>query len=152
MATEACGRGTSDLGYFLEVWVFIGEVGVENKSGGPTGSPRGIGARPGVVSAPPTLVGPTGHPSGRFLFQYFLYFPEKLSVDFQRIPRTSVSAQNDTTVVLLKTASVRVSSNQIIPKSYKTIVTWHEYFINYQYVGDVSASPSLIPARPRVGK
>ena len=47
VATEACGGGTPDLGYFLEVWVFIGEVGVENKSGGPTGSPRGTGARPG---------------------------------------------------------------------------------------------------------
>ena len=23
---------------------------------------------------------------------------------------------------------------------------------NYRYVGDVSASPSLVPARPRVGK
>ena len=28
----------------------------------------------------------------------------------------------------------------------------HSHFINYRYVGDVSASPSLIPTRPRVGK
>ena len=35
VAIEACGGGTPDLGYFLEVWGFIGEVGVENKSGGP---------------------------------------------------------------------------------------------------------------------
>ena len=35
VATEGCGGGTPDLGYFLEVWVFIGEVGVENKSGAP---------------------------------------------------------------------------------------------------------------------
>ena len=87
MATEACGGGTSDLGYFLEVWVFIEEVGVEDKSRGPTGSPRGTGARP------PTLVEPTELPSGRFLFQYFLYFPQKISVDFQHIPRTFISAQ-----------------------------------------------------------
>ena len=33
--TEACGGGTSDLGYFLEVWVFIGEVGVEKSQGAP---------------------------------------------------------------------------------------------------------------------
>ena len=35
VATEACGGGTFDLGYFLKVWVFIGEVSVENKSGAP---------------------------------------------------------------------------------------------------------------------
>ena len=92
MATKACGGGTSDLGYFLEVWVFIEEVGVEDKSRGPRGSPRGTGARPRRVGAP-TLVEPTGLPSGRFLFKYFLYFPKIFSVDFQRIPRTFISAQ-----------------------------------------------------------
>ena len=35
VATEACGSGTPDLGYVLEVWGFIGEVGIENKSGAP---------------------------------------------------------------------------------------------------------------------
>ena len=35
VATEACGGGTPDLGFFLEVWVYIGRVGVGNKSGGP---------------------------------------------------------------------------------------------------------------------
>ena len=29
---------------------------------------------------------------------------------------------------------------------------WHGTIKNYRYDGDVSASPSLIPARPRVGK
>ena len=121
MATEACSGGTSDLGYFLEVWAFIGEVGVENKSGGPTGSPRGTGALPGGGRAA-TLMGPARLPSGSLLFQYFLYFPEKFFVDFHRISRTFIFAQNNTTAVLLKTVSVRVSSNQIIPKSYKNIV------------------------------
>lgn len=37
VAIEACGGGTPDLGYILEVWRFIGEVGVENKSGAPQG-------------------------------------------------------------------------------------------------------------------
>ena len=37
VATKACGGGTPDLGYFLEVSVFIGIFGVGNKSGG---SPR----------------------------------------------------------------------------------------------------------------
>ena len=31
VATEACGGRTPDLGYVLEVWGFIGEVGIENK-------------------------------------------------------------------------------------------------------------------------
>ena len=34
VATEACSGGTPDLGYFLEVSVFIGIFGVGNKSGG----------------------------------------------------------------------------------------------------------------------
>ena len=29
---------------------------------------------------------------------------------------------------------------------------WHGTIKNYRYDGDVSASPSLIPARPQVGK
>ena len=33
VATEACGGGTPDLGYFMEVSVFIGIFGVGNKSG-----------------------------------------------------------------------------------------------------------------------
>ena len=52
VAIEACGGETSDLGYFLEVWAFIREVGIQNKSGGPTGSPRGTGACPGGGRAP----------------------------------------------------------------------------------------------------
>ena len=35
VATEACGGGTPDLGYFLEVWGYIRGAGVGNKSGGP---------------------------------------------------------------------------------------------------------------------
>ena len=35
VATKACGGRTPDLGYVLEVWGFIGEVGVETKSGAP---------------------------------------------------------------------------------------------------------------------
>ena len=54
VATEASGGGTPDLGYVLEVWGFLGEVGVENKSGGPTGSPRGTGARPHPRGQPET--------------------------------------------------------------------------------------------------
>ena len=31
VATKACGGGTPDLGFFLQVWVFIGGFGTENK-------------------------------------------------------------------------------------------------------------------------
>ena len=54
------------------------------------GAPREVHEAQGRA---PTLVGPPGLPSGRFLFQYFLYFPEKISVDFHRVPRTFISAQ-----------------------------------------------------------
>ena len=34
VATVACGGGTPDLGYVLEVWVYIRGFDVGNKSGG----------------------------------------------------------------------------------------------------------------------
>jgi hypothetical protein len=34
----------------------------------------------------------------------------------------------------------------------KVVEYWHGTIKNYRYDGDVSAFPSLIPARPRVGK
>ena len=51
MGTEACGGGTPDLGFFLEVWVYIRGVGVGNKSGDPRGGHE-VGARPGGRGAP----------------------------------------------------------------------------------------------------
>ena len=50
--------------------------------------------------------------------------------------------------------------NMLVPKNstkncqkyMKVEEYWHGNIKNYRYVGDVSASPSLIPARPRVGK
>ena len=47
VATEACGGRTPDLGYFLEVSVFIGIFGVGLTSGGSPSHPRDRGARPG---------------------------------------------------------------------------------------------------------
>ena len=37
VAIEPCGGGTPDLGFFLEVSVYIRGFGVENKSGGVSG-------------------------------------------------------------------------------------------------------------------
>ena len=49
--------------------------------------------------------------------------------------------------------------NMLVPKNsikscqkyIKVVEYWHGTIKNYRYDGDVSASPSLIPARPRVG-
>ena len=53
VATEACGGGTPDLGFFLEVWGYIRGVGVGNKSGGSSRRPRGRGAQGGRVRPHP---------------------------------------------------------------------------------------------------
>ena len=50
--------------------------------------------------------------------------------------------------------------NMLVPKNsikrcqkyVKVVEYWNGTIKNYRYDGDVSASPSLIPARPRVGK
>ena len=64
VATEACGDRTPDLGYFLEVSVFIGIFGVGLTSGGSLNRPRdrdpllGVGASPTLVDSPDSS-GPT---------------------------------------------------------------------------------------------
>ena len=52
VATEACGGGTPDLGFFLEVSVYIRGFGVGNKSGGSRGCARGRGRTQGGGRAP----------------------------------------------------------------------------------------------------
>ena len=52
VATEACGGGTPDLGYVLEVWVYIRGVGVGDKSGGSPRWPRGRGCAQGGRERP----------------------------------------------------------------------------------------------------
>ena len=59
VATKACSGGTPDLGYFLEVSVFIGIFGVRNKSGGSSSHPRDRASRP-RVGRTPTLVDGSG--------------------------------------------------------------------------------------------
>src|SRR4051812_3010340 len=56
VATEACGGGTPDLGFFSGVSVFIGIFGVDLTSGGSPSHPRGRGRAQGV--------GRTLHPRG----------------------------------------------------------------------------------------
>ena len=52
MATEASGGRTPDLGFFLEVLVYIRGFGVENKSGG-LRAVHEVGRRAQGVGAPP---------------------------------------------------------------------------------------------------
>ena len=61
MATEACGGGTPDLGFFLEVWGYIRGVGVGNKSGGPRGG-HAVGGRAQEGRARPHPRGCLGTP------------------------------------------------------------------------------------------
>ena len=53
VVTEAFGDGTPDLGYFPEVSVYIGGVGVRAKQRGATRCPRGRGA-PSRGAPPPS--------------------------------------------------------------------------------------------------
>ena len=53
VATEACGGGTPDLGYFLEVSVFIGIFGIGIMLGGSPSRPRDRGRTQGVGRPPP---------------------------------------------------------------------------------------------------
>ena len=53
VATETCGDGTPNLGFFLEVWVFIGIFGVGLTSRGSPSRPRGRGRAQGGRARPP---------------------------------------------------------------------------------------------------
>ena len=60
VATEASGGGTSDLGYFLEVSIFIGIFGVGLASrrcpSRPRGRPTRLGGTPHLRGCPGTLL------------------------------------------------------------------------------------------------
>ena len=47
---------------------------------------------------------------------------------------------------------VQINHIKSFQKYVKVVEYWHGTIKNYRYDRDVSASPSLIPARPRVGK
>ena len=51
VATQACGGGTADLGFFLGVSIFIGTFGVGLTSGGSPSRPRDRGRAQGVGRA-----------------------------------------------------------------------------------------------------
>ena len=76
VAIEACGGGTTNLGLFLGVYIFIGILGIENKSGESTRGPQGRGACPhpcGGLGTPWCISGTPWVSSG----------PKIISVNFQ---------------------------------------------------------------------
>ena len=64
VATEACGGGTPDLSYVLEVSIFIGFFGIGITSRRCPSHPRGRPTRPGVgvEARPPPSWAPCGSP------------------------------------------------------------------------------------------
>ena len=127
MDTEACDGRTSDLGLFLIVSLFIGflasvsrKIGLEVST-----THHAMGWAPGapwVVGAPPGLWLPREASSPALVLQGSLLSIKNHRKFSARSENFNFCTQNDTTVVLLKAASVRVSSNQIIPKPYKIVV------------------------------
>ena len=114
MATEACGGRTPDLGYFLEVWGFIGEVGVENKSGAPRRVHEAQGRALGGWARPPPSWGPRASPPVTLCSSNFYIFQKKPPWIFSAFRELLFLHKNNTIVILLKTASVRVSFTQIM--------------------------------------
>ena len=104
--------------------------------------PKGRGARPTGVGATCTLVDRVWAPLCWFFRQYFLLIPKIISVDFQVILRTFFLHKNNTMAILLKRASLRVSSIQImqVRVQNKGKSVWKS-----RYDGDVSIPPSLNP-------
>ena len=72
VATEACGGGTPDLCYVLEVWVYIRDVGVGNKSGGLRGGHE--------VGGVPTPLGRALHPRGPLVAPLTYFFRLYISI------------------------------------------------------------------------
>ena len=79
VATEACGGGTSDLGFFLGVSVFIGIFGVGFTSGGSPNRPRDRGPRPGGWARPPPSWTPRDSPGPTLLLRCLLLVHKKSS-------------------------------------------------------------------------
>ena len=77
VATEACGGGTPDLGFFLGVCVFIGIFGVGFTSGGSPSRPRDSGPHPGGGARPPPSWTARDSSGPTLLLQGLLLVPKK---------------------------------------------------------------------------
>ena len=108
--------------------LFSGGLGIY-KRGWHRGQVRGAhrestrqGARPRGWARPPPSWGPRDSPPVSLRSSIFYIFQKNSPLILIAFRELLFLHKNNTIVVLLKTVSVRVSSNQIIPKSYKTIV------------------------------
>jgi hypothetical protein len=121
MDTEACGDGTSHLGLFLGVSIFIGCFCVGIMRRGASGAPHSIRVHPRGGTL--VLCGHLGHllVLPRSFLGLFPYIKNRQKVSLH-LENFYFCTKNNTTVVLLKTASVRVSSKQIIPKPYRIVI------------------------------
>ena len=108
----------------------------------------------------PCLVAPSGTISHGFFFPKIIYIPKKISVSFYPVwtpfdmdfLRNKIHATNRNWHWALDQYVSPKNSIKSCQNYVKVVEYWHGTIKNYRYDGDVSASPSLIPARPRVGK
>ena len=122
VATEPCGGGTSDLGSprgFLE---YLGIYRVKKGYGRPLRWAQPTWARLGHLATPRCLVLTSFNFCSSHEASIASFVPKKSSKSFIAFGELLFLHKNNTTVVLLKTVSVRVSSIQIIPKPYRIVV------------------------------
>ena len=124
--------------WFFSPWnsIYRGGVGV----GEATGGPRGRGCALGGQARPPTLVERWWDPWPSSFAGIFLIFWRVAPRSFRSFRECLLMHINNTMVILLKTASVRVSSIQImqVRVQNKGKSVWKS-----RYVGDVSTPTSL---------
>ena len=122
--------------WFFSLWKQIYRVGVG--VGGFTGGPRGRGRALGGCP-PPSWTG-CGPPDVDFSSSIFLIFQIDVPWSFRSFRELLFLHINNTMAILLKTASVRVSSIQImqVRVQNKGKSVWKS-----RYDGDVSTPPSL---------
>ena len=132
-------------------------LGVEVKEA--TRWPRGRAARPGG-QARPLPRGPLGHRLALILLPQNHIYSKKISVSFYPVwtlfdmdflLNEKHAANRNWHWALDQYVSPK-NSIKSCQKYVKVVEYWHGTIKNYRYDGDVSASPSLIPALPRVGK
>ena len=120
--TEACGGVVQNLGLFLGGSLFIRFFGVQIMRRWAKMGPRGTT----VPYSPWHALVPRGHLVALLVLprSFLVLFCSKKNCQqvSLHLENFYFCTKNNTTVVLLKTASVRVSSNQIIPKPYRIVI------------------------------
>ena len=120
--------------WFFSPRTWIYRVGVE--VGGASGGPRGRGRAPGGWARPPPLWTGCGSPSVDYFANIFYLFQKYFPWSFSSFRELLFLYKSNTMVILLKTASIQVSSIQImqVRVQNKGKSVWKS-----RYNGDVSA-------------